>query len=431
MKTGEIIAIGSELLLGGRADTNSLFLTDALGTVGVEVRFKSVIGDDERDIASAVRVAAGRASVIVLTGGLGPTRDDRTRRAVARVTGRPLRRHAEALEGIRRRLAAWGRTPSASQLRQALIPRGADMLPNPVGSAPGFCVLWKGRFLAALPGVPVEAERMFTESVMPRLAKEAHAQDRTERRLFHTFGLTEAEVDDRLKGLVPPAGRVHVGTLASPLGVTVSLTRCGGLTSPRLATLERTAEEIRTRLGSALYGEGLETMEKIVGRLLVAGGLTLAVAESCTGGLIGHRLTEVPGSSSYVDRAVVCYSDRAKTELLGVPEDLIRRHGAVSAEVAAAMATGVRVRSGVSLGLSVTGIAGPGGGSDAKPVGLVYVGLAAGGDPLHSAEQRVPVALETREFHFHGERQAIKLRASQAALNLLRLWLVTGGGRRT
>jgi nicotinamide-nucleotide amidase len=293
------------------------------------------------------------------------------------------------------------------------------MLPNPVGSAPGFCVLWKGRFLVALPGVPVEAERMFTESVMPRLAKQARVQDRTERRLFHTLGLPESEVDDRLKGLVPPGGRVHVGTLASPLGVTVSLTLCGGLSSSRLATLERTAAEVRTRLGSALYGEGIETMEKIVGRLLVAGGLTLAVAESCTGGLIGHRLTQVPGSSSYVDRVIVCYSDRAKMELLGVPEDLIRRHGAVSAEVAAAMATGVRMRSGVPVGLSVTGIAGPGGGSEGKPVGLVYVGLAVG------------AALETREFHFHGDRQAIKLRASQAALNLLRLWLVTGGGTRT
>jgi nicotinamide-nucleotide amidase len=419
VRTAEIIAVGSELLLGGRAETNSLFLTDALGTVGVEVRFKSVIGDDERDIASAVRAAARRASVIIMTGGLGPTRDDRTRGAVARVTGRPLQRHAEALAGIRQRLAAWGRTPTASQLRQALIPRGAAMLPNPVGSAPGFCVLWKGRFLVALPGVPVEAERMFTESVMPRLAKQARVQDRTERRLFHTLGLPESEVDDRLKGLVPPGGRVHVGTLASPLGVTVSLTLCGGLSSSRLATLERTAAEVRTRLGSALYGEGIETMEKIVGRLLVAGGLTLAVAESCTGGLIGHRLTQVPGSSSYVDRVIVCYSDRAKMELLGVPEDLIRRHGAVSAEVAAAMATGVRMRSGVPVGLSVTGIAGPGGGSEGKPVGLVYVGLAVG------------AALETREFHFHGDRQAIKLRASQAALNLLRLWLVTGGGTRT
>src|SRR5205823_1570752 len=253
-----------------------------------------------------------------------PTRDDCTRHAVARLTGRPLRRRPEAMESMRRRLAEWGRTPTGPQLRQALIPSGAEVLVNPVGSAPGFCLSWRGCLVVALPGVP---------------------------------------------------------------------------------------------LGQSVYAEGKGTMEEVVGRHLAAHHLTLAVAESCTGGLVGHRLTQVSGSSAYLDRVAVCYSVRAKVDLLGIPEALIRRHGAVSAEVAEAMARGIRSRSQAGVGLSVTGIAGPTGGTAQKPVGLVFVGLDA------------PGRRTTREFRFHGDRHSIKLRASQAALEMLRQWLVTTGSR--
>ncbi len=426
MQQAEIIAVGSELLLGGRLDTNSLFLTDGLASAGIEVRFKSVVGDEEADIVEAIRTASGRADVVVLTGGLGPTLDDRTRQAVSRATGRPLRRRAEAFEGMRRRLAAWGRTPTRAQLRQALIPSGAEVLANPVGSAPGFYLKWKSCVLVTLPGVPSEAEQMFAVAVAPRLAREAAAQGRQgriERRMLQTFGLAESDLDLRLRGLVRAESGVRLGLLASPLGVLVSLTACrirpkANRKEERI--LDRLVRAVQKRIGAYVYAEGDETMEEVVGRHLVSNRLTLAVAESCTGGLIGHRLTQVPGSSTYLDRVAVCYSDQAKIELLGVPKHLIRRHGAVSAEVAAAMARGIRLRSHAGVGLSVTGIAGPGGGTAQKPVGLVYVGLNAGGSGQSSL---------IREFRFHGDRHSIKLRASQAALEMLRQWLVRYGQR--
>jgi nicotinamide-nucleotide amidase len=418
VRRGEIIAIGSELLLGGRLDTNALFLTEGLASVGVEVRYKSVVGDDVEDIVAAIRTAVRRADVAVMTGGLGPTVDDRTRQAVARATGRPLRRRAEALEGMKRRLAAWGRIPTEAQLRQGLIPVGAGVLDNPVGSAPGFLLKWRGCQLAALPGVPSEAERMFVMVLVPRLKKLVvhDEQERIERRVFHTYGILEVELDRKLKDVIPPNGSVRLGLLASPLGVVVSLTASG--TSVTARAMDRLVQQVWKRIGAYIFAEGADTMEAVIGRHLAGRKMTVAVAESCTGGLIGHRLTQVPGSSAYLDRVAVCYSNRAKIELLGVPESLIRRHGAVSGPVAAAMAKGVRIKSRVDIGLSVTGIAGPAGGTPQKPVGLVYVGLNA------RRSNRASGGNTVIECRFHGTRDTIKLRASQAALNLLRQWLI-------
>lgn len=414
MRTAEIIAIGSELLLGGHQDRNSVMVTDKLAAVGIEVRFKTVVGDSVADIVAALRIASRRAQVVVLTGGLGPTFDDCTRRAIARATRRPLRRHAEVLEDMRQRLAVQRRRPTTAQLRQALVPSGACMLPNPAGSAPGFCLKWKRCVLYAVPGVTAEAELMVAQEVIPRLLAGSERGGAIECRLLHTFGLSESDVERKLQGLVRKDSPVRLGLLASPLGVTISLTGS--------RSFDRRVRVIRSRLGLHLYGEGAQTMEEVVGRLLVARGLTLAVAESCTGGLIGHRLTEVPGSSGYVDRVAVCYSNRAKMELLGVPESLIREHGAVSPEVAAAMARGIRDRSGTSLGLSVTGIAGPTGSTLEKPVGLIYVGFAWN-LPTEAAGLQ-PQGHLTGEYRLHGQRSVIKLRASQAALGLLYRWLM-------
>lgn len=416
----EIIAIGTELLIGGRSDSNSIFLADELGKLGIAVRFKSVVGDEKQDIVTAIHTAAKRAQVIIMTGGLGPTVDDCTREAVARATGHRLGRRKEALEGMTARLAQWGRRPNTAQLRQALIPSGAVVLNNAVGSAPGFCLTWKKALIVSLPGVPREMEAMMQREVLPllRAASESSGQpSRTPiaRLLFHTFGLAEADVDAKLKGLIPKGAPVDLGLLVSPLGVLVSLTTKGNRSAQRKNhdLLQKLAEGLRSRLSDWLFAEGRDTMEEVVGRELAKRGLTVALAESCTGGLIGHRLTQVAGSSSYVDRVAVCYSNRAKTEMLGVPADLIARQGAVSQEVAAAMACGIRERAKVSVGLSVTGIAGPGGGTETKPVGLVYIGLDGGtGQPI------------TKEFRFHGDRTVIKQRSSQAALDLLRRWLL-------
>ena len=420
MKRGEIIAVGSELLIGGRLDTNSIFLSERLGALGIEVRFKSVVGDSEDDIVAVLTTAARRADIVILTGGLGPTRDDCTRHAVARAVGRPLRRRAKAFAGMAARLAAWGRTSTVAQLKQTLIPSGAEVLANPVGSAPGFSLQWNGSFIAVLPGVPREAEAMFEGAVVPQLVGHRPRDTvrdgaRIDRRLLHTFGLFESDLDRQLRDLMKTHRSIQLGLLASPLGVTISLTARG--VPSRAILLDRLVQAVKRRLHRHLYAEGDETMEEVVGRELAKHGLTLAVAESCTGGLIGHRLTQVSGSSGYFDRGVISYSNEAKHEVLGVPPALLRRYGAVSAHVAAAMAKGIRLKSHTDIGLSVTGIAGPGGGTAHKPVGLVYIGLNAK-TPRRSSQDTL-----TEEFRFHGDRHTVKMRASQAALNMVRLWL--------
>ncbi len=416
----ETIAIGSELLVGGRSDSNSLFITDALAAIGIEVRFKTIVGDDESDIADVLTTACRRAGIVIMTGGLGPTVDDRTREAVASVTGFRLARRKEAFDGMTARLAQWGRVPTRGQLRQALIPSRATIVHNPVGSAPGFALTWQNAQVIALPGVPSEMQAMMQQSVIPFLADylERAKQGRSypiTRMIFHTWGLPESDVDAKLQGLIRKQTPVALGLLASPTGVLVSLTtKAHRMISE--AVLQSLVDGVHTRLREWIYAEGHDSMEEIVGRLLLEQNRTIAVAESCTGGLIGHRLTLVPGSSAYVDRGAICYSNQAKIDMLGVPASLIAQYGAVSREVALAMATGMRERAGTSVALSVTGIAGPGGATDTKPVGLVYIGLDGG-----------PGETQTKECRFHGDRSVIKQRAAQAALDLLRRWLIERG----
>lgn len=422
-RVAEIIAVGSELLLGGRLDTNSVMLTRTLAELGIEVRYKSVVGDDRADIVRALRVAGRRAAVVFITGGLGPTLDDCTRDAVARATKRPLYRHAAAL----RQLTAWfharNRALSDKQLVQALIPRGGTVLKNEIGSAPGFLLRWGKITVVTLPGVPWEAQVMFEHEVVPHLRRRARGARTVLRRTLQTYGWPESEVEAKIVDLVPVESGLLLGTLASPYGVTIALTASDtmlrtGSRSPRKVkgsaahAIDTIVESIRNRLGNLVIGDETETMEVVVGRALTARSMTLATAESCTGGLIGHRLTQVPGSSAYYYGGAVCYSNEAKMTWLGVDPTLIDQYGAVSAEVAGAMADGIQRRTQCTIGLSVTGIAGPGGATPTKPVGMVYVGLAMSDRPT-----------ATMAFHFHGPREVIKLRASQAALNWVRLVL--------
>ena len=420
MTAAEIIAVGSELLLGGRVDTNSLFLSASLAEHGIEVRFKSVVGDDVEDIGVAVKNAVKRVKLVLITGGLGPTVDDVTREAVAEVTGKPLRLRHRAFESIKMRLQSAGRPVAQNQRRQAFLPTGAILLRNPAGIAPGFAVQWKRCWIVCLPGVSHEARRMCAESFLPMLGQEGLLASAIEARTIHAFGLLEGEIDRRLKGIIPAASSFRLGLLASPLGVAVSLTQSANTQGRRVVkktvvnaptSLDSLMDAVIAELGQYVFSSNGQTMEEVVGRHLRDRGLTIALAESCTAGLIAHRLTQVAGSSAYVDRGVVCYSNRAKTELLGVSEPLLNKYGAVSAQVAKAMAQGIRTRSKADVGLSVTGIAGPGGGMEDKPVGLVYVGLS-------TAKK-----IFTKEFRFHGERESIKLRSSQGALDVLRRWL--------
>ncbi len=426
MITAAIIAVGSELLPGGRADTNSLFLAEWLAGHGIEVRFKFVVGDDVADVGVAVAHAAEQARLVLITGGLGPTVDDVTREAVAAVTGKPLRLRPQALNAIKARLQSAARPVSANQRRQALLPAGSSLLHNLAGTAPGFALRWKRCRIVCLPGVSHETRRMLT-AVLPVLRRDGLPGPAMQTRTIHTVGLPEGEIDTRLRGIAPAGGPVRLGLQASALGVSVSLTSVQSAKIRRNAGRAARSETVRAvtsrvafqhvveavigALGHHVVSDNGQPMEMVVGRRLRERGFTLAVAESCTGGLIGHRLTSVAGSSAYVDRGVVCYSNGAKRDLLGVTEAALKRHGTVSAQVARAMAEGIRTRSQADIGLSVTGVAGPTGGTARKPVGMVYVGLAT------------PKQSLTRQFRFHGDRHTITLRSSQGALDVLRRWL--------
>lgn len=425
MSKAEIIAVGSELLLGGKTETNSVFLAGLLAEQGIQVRWKTVVGDSLDDVGDAVARASARSTIVVVTGGLGPTVDDVTREAVARVTRKPLRLCPQAWRGIKTRMKSAGRAVFENQRRQAFLPEGAQLLRNSVGTAPGFFLKWKRAGVFCLPGVSHEARTTFSESVLPILRRERWLGVPAEIRTLHTFGLAEGEIDRRIGGIISPDDPIRLGLLASALGVSVSLTWFPQKEPRKRATFDDAAaqshasrddlgkkvETIVIVLGDHVFATNGIGMEEVVGQSLQAQGLTIALAESCTGGLIGHRLTEVAGSSAYVDRGVTCYSNQSKIEFVGVPSSVLKQYGAVSGPVAKAMAEGIRSGSGADVGLSVTGIAGPGGGTRSKPVGLVYVGLS------------VPRQSVTKAFRFYGDRKTVKLRASQAALDVLRRWL--------
>jgi len=410
MKTfkAEIVATGSELLWEGRTDTNSVYLADRLIELGFEPVRKTVVGDDERMMTEAIRQAASFASIVLITGGLGPTEDDLTKKVVSQITGRRLILQEKLLDRLRKRFSERQQVMPAQNARQALMPSRSTVIPNPVGSAPGFILHWEASYLICLPGVPHEMRPMFQETVRPFLLQRFPSRRHNELHIFRTYGLMESAVNERLSDLMIGHRQVRIGMTAKPDGVDVRIVGSGRDREEVRVILEGLLDKVEERLADVLYAKGSDDMEAVVGRLLKDRHLSLAVAESCTGGLIGHRLTNVPGSSDYLDRVEVCYSNRAKVEVLGVPPELIEANGAVSAPVAGAMARGVRQRAGADFGLAVTGIAGPGGATPEKPVGLVFFGLDDGRE------------VKTAVVRFSGDRTAIKMRASQHALDLLR-----------
>jgi nicotinamide-nucleotide amidase len=415
----EIIAIGSELLLGGRPETNSLFLAEALIPLGIEVRYKTVVGDRESDIEEAIRRALDRASLVITTGGLGQTEDDITKKVVSKVTRRRLVLREEILDKIAKRYGGLKRSMPKQAERQALIPSQATVLENPVGIAPGFTLIQKESrlpdgptCLVVLPGVPHEMERMFNDSVAKFLESFSNSSYGIYLKTVKSYGLPESKINELIKDLFLVNKAVQLGLSASPLGVDIRIQINGKKAEEAEMLSLELVGLLQERLGDHIYGMDRTSMESVVGGLLKEHGVTLAIAESCTGGLIGHRLTNVPGSSDYLDRVLVCYSNRSKMELLGVPARTLRGHGAVSGPTVIAMAQGLLKSSGAHLALAVTGIAGPAGGSKDKPVGLVYISLAGAGD------------CHCRFYRFLGERETIKLHASQRALDLLRRCLM-------
>ena len=403
----EIVCVGTELLLGETVNTHAAFLSQRLAEYGIDVYHHVTVGDNPARLDEALRQAAGRARVVIVTGGLGPTGDDLTREAIAAVTGRPLVLDEGVLEEIRRRLAGRGRPMTPGNRKQALFPEGSAILPNPHGTAPGFVLPWRdGRWFVALPGPPRELQPMVDGPLRPFLERwaEAAGRPRLVKRVLRIAGLGESEVEHRLADLFASQGDVTLATYAKEGEVHLRLaTKVAGAAT----RLDELAAEIGRRLGLHVYGEGDEPLEAVVGRLLRQRGETVAVAESCTGGRVADRLTNVPGSSAYVVAGVVAYANQAKVQALAVRPHDLAAHGAVSEPVARAMAAGVRRFFGAHWGVATTGIAGPGGGTPEKPVGTVYVAVDG------------PAGTRVERYRWAGDRQAVKTRSAQAALFLL------------
>jgi len=403
----EIIAVGSELLTPHRMDTNSLFLTDRLNSLGIEVRYKTVVGDDRERLADVFHASIRRSKLVILTGGLGPTEDDVTRDVVAEALERPLREDTEIRKHILERFARLERPMPENNLRQAMVPEGARILENKKGTAPGLWIEQKGLIVILLPGPPGELESMFEATCLSRLSPFA-GRDRIYSREYKVVGLPESEVDQSIAPFYKEYQNPVTTILATPGGVEVHLRARASSDEEGDDLLNELGDKIETALGDHVYSTQGESLEEVVGMYLVMKRKTVAVAESCTGGLLSERLTRTPGSSNFYLGGVVCYSDELKTKFCGVPEALIRENGSVSQPVAQALAEGIRKRSGASIGIGITGIAGPTGGSPEKPVGRVFVSLSD------------DKGTQVREFHFPGNREKVRQWSSHAALEMIR-----------
>ena len=410
-----IIAVGSEMLTPFRVDTNSLVITERLNAIGFDVRLKAIVGDDVGELADVLAGALAWASLIVMTGGLGPTQDDITRDAVARVLQLPLDVNETVVDRIRERFTRRGLTMPEINRRQAMVPRGAALVDNPNGTAPGLWLEHGSTSIMLLPGPPREMTPMLETVIRDRLAPKAGAAG-VFRRVVKITGRTESDVDAQVQPIYGQwlAQTVPISTtiLAVAGQIELHLTARAGSRAEADAVLASAVLQIEGALGDAVYSVDGRTLEAIVGELLRAHQLTIAVAESCTGGLLASRLTDVPGSSDYFERGAVCYSNRSKEEWLGVPAALLEAYGAVSEPVALAMADGIRDRAGSDVGIGVTGIAGPGGGTPEKPVGTVAIAV------------KTPSGQQVRTFQFLGGRDMVKFQSAQAAMNMLRLMLL-------
>jgi nicotinamide-nucleotide amidase len=407
MMKAEIIAVGSELLTPDRLDTNSLFLTAELNRLGVEVLRKTVVGDELASLRDAFRDALERVDLVISSGGLGPTEDDRTRDAVADLLGRKLERNADVLSRIEARFRQLGRRMSEVNLKQAMVPEGATVLQNDRGTAPGLWLEARGHVVVLLPGPPHELKAMFSAQVEPRLARRVTGV-RLHARELRVVGMGESDVDQRIAPIYTRHPEVQTTILTAPGEVQIHLRAWSDDAAAAERVLQQLQESIMLALGEAVFTTEGQSMEHVVARDLTLHQATIATAESCTGGLLAERLTRVAGSSAYFLGGVVCYSNASKSAWADVPAEIIDTRGAVSPEVAVALAEGIRRRAGATLGIGITGVAGPTGGSPEKPVGTVHIALA---DAAGSQE---------RGLRFLGDRDRIRWQASQIALDMVR-----------
>ena len=410
-----IIAVGSEMLTPTKIDTNSLFITEQLNLLGIQIAFKTVVGDDRGDLETAVRDALTRVDLLVCCGGLGPTDDDLTRPVVAEVLQRPLVEDDSITARIRARFQGRGLEMPEINRRQAMVPAGGSVVPNVNGTAPGLWIEHGDQLILLLPGPPRELKPMMTSLAEGMLSERASGMSLV-RRVIRITGRSESHTDEAVQPLYAEWSRASVpisATILASLGqIELHLTACCAARADAEAALERAVEQVKAVMGLHVYSTDGRALEEVVGEMLAARNLTIAIAESCTGGLIASRLTDVPGSSRYVERGVVTYSNASKVELLGVPAELIAASGAVSEPVATAMAEGICAGSRVDIGVGVTGIAGPDGGTPDKPVGTVCVAAAS------------RIGTRVRTFRFVGGREMVKFQASQGALDMVRRMLL-------
>lgn len=405
----EIICVGTELLLGDIVNTNATWLANQLKEMGIDLYYISTVGDNRVRMEAVFRMALERSDLILVTGGLGPTEDDLTREIIAQATRRPLVFHQELADKIAERFRRFQRPMTRNNLRQAYLPEGAETVVNRAGTAPGVYLKVKDTIVVALPGVPWEMEINFREEVLPRLRKELPGQELIVSRMIRMVGIGESAMEEQVKDLMESQSNPTLAPYAGKNEVFLKVTAKAPTAAECEAVMAPLIDQIYARLHPFIYGENDDTIEAVVGKLLLAKGARLATAESCTGGLVSHRLTNIPGSSAYYERGFVTYSNEAKMETLGVPQETIQRYGAVSGETAQAMAQGALRHSPADVAVSVTGIAGPGGGTPEKPVGLAFIGIAGRNGRVEVHESRVL-----------GERERIKYGTSQSAL--FHLW---------
>jgi nicotinamide-nucleotide amidase len=409
--SAEIVTIGTEMLLGDLVDTNTAWLSARLAALGVGIYRHTTVGDNRERITSVLREAASRSDLVVTTGGLGPTSDDLTNECLAAVTGRRMIEYPEARAHVDEMFRKFGREPTQNNYKQALFPEGTQLIPNPLGTAMGALLEADGTTFVTLPGVPPEMKRMFEETLEPLIR--ARSEGSIISKTLWFAGIGESALAEKVQDFLD-AEDPTVAPLAGQGKVRLRITTRAATqeeAEERMAPVER---EILARLGEYYFGEDEETLESAVGRLLKDNGATLALAESCTGGLLAKRLTDIAGSSAYFKDGLVTYSNESKERLLGVPHEMLLEYGAVSEPVARKMAEGARDVSGADYGLSVTGVAGPDGGTEEKPVGLVFVGLS---DAEETFAEKLDLTAWARS------REAIRERSANRAFDLLRLRL--------
>jgi len=405
--TIEIIAVGSELLTPFYQDTNSLYITSQLNSLGLKVTYKTIVGDDPDSLWSCFNQASKRAHMIFVIGGLGPTNDDITREVFSEFLGREMEFRSDVFESIKKRFYTRGLKIASSSQKQASIIKGSEIIKNRVGTAPGMWIEDSGLIFILLPGPPNELKSMFESEVLPKIKK--YKTGFIFRKVLKITGITESKTETMIQDLYPLSPDINLSFLSYPGQIEIHLTSYSTFSSREAANqIKPLLGSINHRLKNYIFSKDGEEMEEIIGKLLAKNKNTLSTAESCTGGLLGHRITNVPGSSRYFLQGVQVYSNESKIQLLGIKKSILQRNGAVSSVVARLMAEAIRKKSGADYGLSITGIAGPGGGTKDKPVGLVFTAL--------SWDNGVKVD----KNQFLGDRSIIKFRSTQKAMDMLR-----------